>query len=82
MAARFPVAAISEDFVKASVHAEKPVQFKVRAVVTVRNKIKEDFKETIVKHFDAVIGWLGRYVVLELISTDIDPSPGLEPGVQ
>ncbi|KAJ1390756.1 PLAT/LH2 domain [Sesbania bispinosa] len=72
-AARFPVAAISEDFVKASVLPEKPVQFKVRAVVTVRNKIKEDFKETIVKHFDAVTDKLGRNVVLELISTEIDP---------
>ena len=73
-AARFPVAAISQDLVKTSVHAEKPVQFKVRAVVTVRNKIKEDFKETIVKHFDAIADRIGRNVLLELISTQIDPS--------
>ena len=39
---KFPKAAISEDLIKTTltVHAEKPVQFKVRAVVTVRNKIK------------------------------------------
>ncbi|TKY61137.1 Linoleate 13S-lipoxygenase 3-1 [Spatholobus suberectus] len=75
--ARFPVAAISEDLVKASekpVHAAKPVQFKVRAVVTVRNKIKEGFKETMLKHLDAISDRMGtRNVVLELISTEIDP---------
>ncbi|QCE13407.1 linoleate 13S-lipoxygenase 3-1, chloroplastic-like [Vigna unguiculata] len=74
--ARFPVAAISQDFMKTTlrVHAEKPVQFKVRAVVTVRNKIREDFKETMLKHLDAITDRIGtRNVVLELISTDIDP---------
>ncbi|XP_061352781.1 linoleate 13S-lipoxygenase 3-1, chloroplastic-like [Gastrolobium bilobum] len=73
-AARFPVAAIGEDLVKASMHVEKPVQFKVRAVVTVRNKIKENFKETIAKHLDSITDRIGRRnVVLELISTVIDP---------
>ena len=75
--AKFPVAAISEDLIKTTltVQAEKPVQFKVRAVVTVRNKIKEDFKETMLKHFDAINDRIGtRNVVLELISTEIDPS--------
>lgn len=82
--AKFPVAAISEDLVKGSsssssppppsVPAEKPVKFKVRAVVTVKNKIKEDFKETFVKHLDALTDRIGRNVVLELISTEIDPS--------
>lgn len=78
--AKFPVAAISEDLMKSSssssssVPAEKPVKFKVRAVVTVRNKIKEDFKETFVKHLDAFTDRIGRNVVLELFSTEIDPS--------
>ncbi|KAL9304273.1 hypothetical protein ACSQ67_021536 [Phaseolus vulgaris] len=86
-AAKFPVAAISEDLVKSSsssssspsssstssVSAEKPVKFKVRAVITVRNKIKEDFKETIVKHIDALTDRIGRNVVFELVSTEIDP---------
>ncbi|XP_061342874.1 linoleate 13S-lipoxygenase 3-1, chloroplastic-like [Gastrolobium bilobum] len=78
-AAKFPVAAISEDLMKdsssssSSVPAEKPVKFKVRAVVTVRNKIKEDFKETIFKHLDALTEMIGRNVVLELVSTEIDP---------
>lgn len=89
-AAKFPVAAISEDLMKgsssssssssstsspssSSVSTEKPVKFKVRAVITVRNKIKEDFKETIVKHIDALTDRIGRNVVFELVSTEIDP---------
>ncbi|CAL8131107.1 unnamed protein product [Prunus armeniaca] len=69
------VAAISEDLVKIVpvFSAEKPVKFKVRAVVTVRNKIKEDFKETISKHVDALTDKIGRNIALELISTEIDP---------
>ncbi|KAG4967647.1 hypothetical protein JHK87_033298 [Glycine soja] len=47
---------------------------KVRAVVIVRNKIKEDFKETMLKHLDAINDSIGtRNVVLEFISTEIDP---------
>ncbi|CAH8334563.1 unnamed protein product [Eruca vesicaria subsp. sativa] len=79
------VAAISEDLVKTlrintlgrnqekKQEEEKAVQFKVRAVVTVRNKNKEDFKETLVKHLDAFTDKIGRNVVLELISTQVDP---------
>ncbi|KAI4355422.1 hypothetical protein L6164_004199 [Bauhinia variegata] len=69
------VTAIGEDLVKASsspVSAEKPVKFRVRAVVTVRNKIKEDLKDTLVKHLDALTDRIGRNVVLELISTEKD----------
>ncbi|PQM42076.1 linoleate 13S-lipoxygenase 3-1 chloroplastic [Prunus yedoensis var. nudiflora] len=71
---RGAVAAISEDLVKIVpvFSAEKPVKFKVRAVVTVRNKIKEDLKETISKHLDALTEKIGRNVALELISTEID----------
>uniref|UniRef100_A0A2P2JFD6 Uncharacterized protein MANES_04G145800 n=1 Tax=Rhizophora mucronata TaxID=61149 RepID=A0A2P2JFD6_RHIMU len=70
-----PVAAISEDLIKtnSAIVPEKPVKFKVRAVVTVRNKNKEDFKETIVKHLDAITDKIGRNVVLELISIEADP---------
>lgn len=72
-----PVAAVSEDMVRKAVPAphvpEKPVKFKVRAVVTVRNKNKEDLKETLVKHLDAFTDKIGRNVVLELISTELDP---------
>uniref|UniRef100_A0A1J3DSB0 Lipoxygenase n=1 Tax=Noccaea caerulescens TaxID=107243 RepID=A0A1J3DSB0_NOCCA len=79
------VAAISEDLVKTlriktvgrnqeeKKEEEKAVKFKVRAVVTVRNKNKEDFKETLVKHLDAFTDKIGRNVVLELISTQVDP---------
>ncbi|KAI3455631.1 hypothetical protein Pfo_012294 [Paulownia fortunei] len=68
-----PVAAISEDLDLVKVVPEKAVKFKVRAVVTVRNKNKEDLKEALVKHWDAFTDKIGRNVVLELISTDIDP---------
>lgn len=80
------VAAISEDLVKTlrfatttgdrkSEEEEKEaVKFKVRAVVTVRNKNKEDLKETLVKHLDAFADKIGRNIVLELISTELDPS--------
>ncbi|GJX76284.1 hypothetical protein Tco_0323095 [Tanacetum coccineum] len=53
----------------------KKVSFKVRGVLTVRNKVQEDFKETLVKKIDAFADQLiGRNVVLELFSLDIDPS--------
>ncbi|KAA8540238.1 hypothetical protein F0562_024199 [Nyssa sinensis] len=68
-----PVATVHENLVKAVPGAEKAVKFKARAVVTVRNKHKEDLKETIVKHLDAFTDKIGRNVVLELVSTQIDP---------
>jgi len=83
------VAAISEDLVKTlristvgrkqekEEEEEKSVKFKVRAVATVRNKNKEDFKETLVKHLDAFTDKIGRNVVLELMSTQVDPSKSL-----
>lgn len=48
-------------------------KIKVRASVTVRNKNKEDFKETVMKHLDALAEKIGWNVVLELVSTEIDP---------
>lgn len=74
-----PVAAISEDLVKVVPLDEKPVKYKVRAVVTIRNKNKEDIKETIVKHLDALTDRIGQNVVLQLISTEIDPSESFFP---
>ncbi|KAL7140393.1 hypothetical protein ABFS83_09G117700 [Erythranthe nasuta] len=68
-----PVAAISEGLDLVKVLPEKAVKFKVRAVLTVRNKNKEDFKDTLVKHLDAFTDKIGKNVVLQLISTDIDP---------
>ncbi|XP_051135335.1 linoleate 13S-lipoxygenase 3-1, chloroplastic-like [Andrographis paniculata] len=68
-----PVAAISEDLDLVKVVPEKAVKFKVRAVVTVRNKNKEDLKEALVKQLDAFTDKIGRNVVLELVSTGIDP---------
>ena len=86
-AAKGPVAAISEEYLvhrslpKSSAsdldqinHEIKPVKFKVRAVFTVRNNNKEDLKETFVRHLDALTDKIGQNVVLELISTEINPS--------
>ncbi|XP_050285261.1 linoleate 13S-lipoxygenase 3-1, chloroplastic-like [Quercus robur] len=71
------VAAVSENLVKAvpivSVPVEKAEKFKVRAVVTVKNKNKEEFKDKIAKHFDAFTDKIGRNIVLQLVSTEIDP---------
>lgn len=69
---RAPVAAtVTEKVVK--VVAEKPVRFKVRAALTVRKKKEEDFKEKIASQLDALSDKIGRNVVLELVSTEIDP---------
>lgn len=79
-AVRGTVAAVSEDIMKAnsnSIVPEKAVKFKVRAVVTVRNKHKQDLKETLVKHLDAITDKIGRNVTLELISTEADPSESI-----
>ncbi|GKA76598.1 linoleate 13S-lipoxygenase 3-1, chloroplastic [Tanacetum coccineum] len=70
--------AISEDIAKFVTKSgekdSKKVSFKVRGVLTVRNKVQEDFKETLVKKIDAFADQLiGRNVVLELFSLDIDP---------
>lgn len=69
-----PVAAISERNLIKFAPETTAVEFNVRAVVTVRNKHKEDLKETIVKQLDAWTDKMGRNVVLELVSTEIDPS--------
>ncbi|GKE72459.1 hypothetical protein Tco_1534500, partial [Tanacetum coccineum] len=70
--------AISEDIAKFVTKSgekdSKKVSFKVRGVLTVRNKVQEDFKETLVKKIDAFADQLiGRNVVVELFSLDIDP---------
>ncbi|GJW20928.1 linoleate 13S-lipoxygenase 3-1, chloroplastic-like protein [Tanacetum coccineum] len=69
--------AISEDIAKFVTKSgekdSKKVSFKVRGVLTVRNKVQEDFKETLVKKIDAFADQLiGRNVVLELFSLTID----------
>ncbi|KAH9615474.1 hypothetical protein KSS87_010387 [Heliosperma pusillum] len=75
--------AISEDYYLIKESSEKSnlgyddqsgrSKVKVRAVVTVRNKIKEDLKEALVKHLDNFTDKIGRNVVLQLVSTDIHP---------
>lgn len=69
-------AAVTENFVKVASKAavEKPVKFKVRASVTVRRRMKEGLKETIGNQLDAFSDKIGRKIVLELVSTEIDPS--------
>ncbi|XP_073128873.1 linoleate 13S-lipoxygenase 3-1, chloroplastic-like isoform X2 [Henckelia pumila] len=67
-------AAISEDLELVKSVPHKALKFKVRAVLSVRNKNKEDFKDTLVKHLDALTDKIGRNVVLELVSNDFDPT--------
>nr|CAD1835743.1 unnamed protein product [Ananas comosus var. bracteatus] len=70
------VAAISKE-VAVKVAVEKKAasaKTKARAALTVRRKSKEDFKDAIAGHLDALADMIGRNVVLELISTDVDPS--------
>ncbi|KAL5218682.1 hypothetical protein ABZP36_019366 [Zizania latifolia] len=45
----------------------------LRAALTVRRKQKEDIKEAVAGHLDALWDMVGRNVVLELISTKIHP---------
>ncbi|KAK7839814.1 linoleate 13s-lipoxygenase 3-1 [Quercus suber] len=68
------VAAVSEDLVKSVPVVPVPAEkFKVRAVVTVKNKNKQDFKDKIVKHLDSLTDKIGKNIVLQLVSTEIDP---------
>jgi lipoxygenase len=80
------VAAISEDMPKLAPPPENsgaaspeggPKQTEkvaVRAALTVRRKQKEDLKEAVAGHLDALWDMVGRSVKLELISTKIHPS--------
>ncbi|XP_039144539.1 probable lipoxygenase 6 [Dioscorea cayenensis subsp. rotundata] len=71
-----PVASVSEEVRKKVV--ENPRKLKVRAAVTVRRKNKEDFKEALVKQLDALTDKIGRNVVLELISTEVNPKTRIQ----
>lgn len=65
-------AVTAEDLVRAAVAEEERVKIKVRAVVSVRNKKKVDLKESLMKKIDALGDKIGRNVVLQLVSTNID----------
>ncbi|KAJ3673639.1 hypothetical protein LUZ60_005631 [Juncus effusus] len=68
------VAAISEELDMVKVKTEETsVKKKVRAALTVRRKHKEDIKDAIANHLEGFSDMIGRNVVLELISTKIDP---------
>ncbi|MCL7032134.1 hypothetical protein MKW94_010735 [Papaver nudicaule] len=66
-----PMAVISENLFRIS--KEKSVQFKVRGVVIVKKNKKEDFKESLANTIDDFSDKIGRNVVLELLSNEIDP---------
>jgi len=81
-----PMAAITEDYrIRTAQPSDRfdlldstdSAKVKVRAVVTVRNKIKEDLKEAIIKQLDNLTDMIGRNVVLQIVSTEIDPSKKL-----
>ncbi|OAY70522.1 putative lipoxygenase 5 [Ananas comosus] len=69
-------AAVTERIVRMETEIEKPVKFTVRAAATVRRRRKEDVKGMIANQIDAYSDKIGRNVVLELISTEIDPRTG------
>ncbi|KAJ0987333.1 hypothetical protein J5N97_005689 [Dioscorea zingiberensis] len=72
-AVRRPVAAVVSEKMVMSTAVERPVKFKVRASVTVKRKMKKDLKESFFDQLDAFTDKIGRNIVLELVSTDIDP---------
>ena len=51
-----------------------PQSVAARAVVTVRRRRKEDAKRRVAEQLDAYADRVGRSVLLELISTETDPS--------
>lgn len=69
-----PTMAVVSDRVQRAAVAEKAVKFKVRAIVTIRKKNKEDLKDIIGKHIDALYDRLGKNVLLQIVSTEIDQS--------
>jgi hypothetical protein len=76
-----PVGALAERVVLAPAPAERvarpeahPQSVAARAVVTVRRKRKDDAKGRVAEQMDAYADKLGRSVLLELVSTETDPS--------
>lgn len=72
-----PVGALAERVVAPPERAEAvPPEPSVaaRAVVTVRRRRKEDAKRRVAEQLDAYADRVGRSVLLELISTETDPS--------
>ncbi|KAG2543038.1 hypothetical protein PVAP13_9NG717800 [Panicum virgatum] len=75
------VAAISEDLPRLAAPGKKgavegggrPEKVLMRAALTVRRKQKEDLKEALAGHLDALWDLVGQSVALELISTKIHP---------
>jgi len=73
------VAAISEDLPRLAAPGKKgavegggrPEKVLMRAALTVRRKQKEDLKEALAGHLDALWDMVGQSVALELISTKI-----------
>jgi len=76
------VAAISEDLPRLAAPRKKgaaegggqPEEVLMQAALTVRRKQKEDLKEALAGHLDALRDMVGLNVALELISTKIHPS--------
>ncbi|KAF8703249.1 hypothetical protein HU200_032039 [Digitaria exilis] len=54
-----------------------PQSVAARAVVTVRRRRKEDAKRRVAEQLDAYADRVGRSVLLELVSTEIDPRKGV-----
>lgn len=81
-----PVGALAERVVLTPAPAERvarpeahPQSVAARAVVTVRRKRKVEVKEQVAEQMDAYADRVGRSVLLELISTETDPSKPPSP---
>jgi lipoxygenase len=81
------VAAISEDLPRLAAPGRngavegggRPEKVLMRAALTVRRKQKEDLKEALAGHLDALWDMVGWSIALELISTKIHPSKHRAP---
>ncbi|CAA7405161.1 unnamed protein product [Spirodela intermedia] len=48
----------------------------VRAVVTIRKKMKKNINERVVEHWDSFVHGIGRGILIQLVSEEVDPATG------
>jgi hypothetical protein len=71
---RKAVATLNIEDQSTGVIVEKPITYKVNALVNVRYDKTEDVKETMLQVFDAFNNSTQKALILQLLSTEIDPS--------
>uniref|UniRef100_A0A7N0ZWW6 Lipoxygenase n=1 Tax=Kalanchoe fedtschenkoi TaxID=63787 RepID=A0A7N0ZWW6_KALFE len=67
--------ATREDLMRAAVSAANNgvSKFNVKATVTIKNKLKPDLSERLVRSLDGIGDLFGKNVIIELVSVDVDP---------